>query len=104
MIRPLKNQVLVEVLPPDEQSAGGIVIPENVREGSKDEKKPVLKGRVLAIGPWRTTKAGFSILPDFQIGNTVVISPYRGTQVGKYVDGRMRLVKTEDVLAVLTQP
>lgn len=101
MIKPLRNQVLIEVLPPDDTTHGGIVIPEQIREGSKDEKKPVLKGRVLAIGPWRKTKQGLAVLPDFFAGQTVVISPYRGVQVGKYVSERMRLVRTEDVLAVI---
>jgi chaperonin GroES len=104
MIRPLKNQLLVEILPPDEASAGGVVIPESIREGSKDEKKPVLKGIVVAIGPWKTTKRGFSVLPDFFIGSTVVLSPYRGVQLGRRLGERMRMVKTEDVLAVLTPP
>lgn len=102
MLRPLTGQILLEILPPEETTNGGIHIPETSRDGAPDEKKSVLKGIVRAMGPWKKTKKGFGILPDFGIGAKVVVSPYRGTQVGKYVAERYRLVKSDDILAVLT--
>ena len=43
-LEPLQDYVLVECDPEKEKSAGGIVIPENV-------KAPLITGRVIATGP-----------------------------------------------------
>lgn len=102
MIRPLTNQVLIEVIPADATTHGGIVIPEDIREGSKDEKKHVVKAIVVAIGAWRKTKQGFAVLPEFAIGDTVLCSPYRGVKMTRNIGERYQLVKTQDILAVLS--
>ena len=101
MIRPLTNRVVIEVLPSDE-SSGGVVIPESSREGSPDQKKHVIKGIVRGIGPWRKTKQGFAILPDFKPGDTVLCSPYRGVKMTREIGERFQLVTVQDVLAVLS--
>jgi chaperonin GroES len=101
MIRPLTNQVLLEVLPPDEKSFGGIVIPETLRNGSPDDKKPPFKGIVVAIGPWRKTNQGLAVLPEFKRGDVVLCSPYRGHKLTRNIGERYQLVRTDDVLAVV---
>jgi co-chaperonin GroES (HSP10) len=100
-IRPLTGYALIEILPSDHESLGGILIPETSREGPINEKKPPWKGRVLALGSWSKTKSGYGILPDFGIGAIVLCSAYQGHRVGRYVGERMRLVKFDAVLAVI---
>lgn len=101
-VKPLTDQVLVEVLPPDTMTHGGISLPEICWDGSP-EKKPPFKAVVLAIGPWRKTKQGFAVLPPFGVGAKVLCSAYRGTQLTRNIGERYRLVKSDDVLAVVDE-
>jgi co-chaperonin GroES (HSP10) len=97
----MTNMVLIEVQPAANTTFGGVYLPENIREGSKDEKRPVVKAIVVAIGPWRKTRQGFSVLPDFAVGHTVLCSPYRGVKMTRNIGERYQLVRTDDVLAVI---
>lgn len=94
--------MLVEVLPPDDKTHGGLFLPDIAHDRIQGEKAKPIKGRVLAIGPWRKTKTGFAILPDFGIGALVVCSPYLGVKLGRTLGERHLLVRHEEVLAVLT--
>lgn len=67
------------------------------------EKAWPRKGKVLAIGAWRTTKAGFAILPDFKPGDTVLVNEYLGTKLTRNIGETYRLCRVDDVLAVLTE-
>jgi chaperonin GroES len=42
-IRPLHNQIVVKPFPPDDQSAGGIIVPDSFKERSN-------KATVVAVG------------------------------------------------------
>ena len=95
-IKPLTGQVLVELLPV-ELKEGSLFIPEQTNPLNK---KPVIRATVLAMGPWKKSKTGFGILPDFGVGATVYMSPHSGTTLE--IDGKrnFRLVKTSDILAI----
>lgn len=67
------------------------------------EKARPRKGVVIAIGAWRKTKQGFAILPDFQPGDTVLVSEYLGTKMTRNIGEQYRLCRIDDVLAVLTE-
>ena len=65
-MRILGNNCLLEALPAQERTAGGIVLlPENVTD-----KKQFW--RVLAVGLGRRNKKGVLIAPDFAVGQTVI--------------------------------
>lgn len=105
-IRPLQGQALVLLLPHDEKD-GSIVIPEIVNDAVPTHenmyvKKRHRKGIVQEIGPWKKTKTGLAILPDFKRGDTVVLNPYVGKQLTQGVDDHLRLVSVDDVIGVLT--
>lgn len=109
-IRPLTGQVLIEVLPTDNKTPGGIDLPEVVRvspdvvqEQSHDPQKPVPPniGIVRAIGPWPKLPNGMTLLPEFGVGARVAFNPYRGDQL-RYETKPLRLVRLDDVLAVLS--
>lgn len=103
-IRPLRNQVLVQLLPADTQTDSGIVLPDIAQDTPRGERAVPVKATVVAVGHWRTTINGLSILPDFKPGETVVVSQYVGTKLTRSLGANYRLCRVDDVLAVLTDP
>ena len=91
---PLSDRVVL--LPEDDGTdvtAGGVVIPDTGKE------KPQ-QGKVVAVGPGRTTDEGKTIAPAVSVGDLVVYSKYAGTEVKQ--DGQEYvIVRESDVLAVL---
>ena len=61
-LRPLGNQVLVEVLPEELTRDSGLTIPEVV-------KHPSCQGRIVACGP--------RVSPDLMPGDHVIFEPYQ---------------------------
>lgn len=87
-IKPLADRVLIKAAPAEEKTAGGIIIPDTVKE------KP-LQGEVLAVG--NGTKDEEMVL---KAGDTVLYGKYAGTEVE--LDGEKYLImRQSDVLAVL---
>ena len=91
-IRPLGDRVLVEPIEEKEQTVGGIIIPDAVKE------KP-MQGKVIAVGK-KTDKDGKEIAFDVKVGDTVLLPKYGGTEV-KLGDKKLQLVREEDLLGVL---
>ena len=105
-IVPLRGQVLVLLLPRDEK-IGEIFIPDTANDGKATRedmyvRRSARKGIVQAIGPWRMTKDGKAILPDFRKGQTVLLNDYVGQKLTHDVRDHLRLVKYDDVLGILT--
>ena len=97
-LRPLTGQCLVEILPENNLTDGGLVIPDSVKGKDGMGKLPPLKAKVWRLGPWPQKKGGLCVLPEFAPGDTVLCSPYTGTKLKRLSD-KFRLVKVEDVLA-----
>lgn len=102
-IKPLTNQVLIRLLPPDYNTPGGLVLPDIAADTPHGEKSAPRKGVVMAIGPWRKTEHGFSILPDFHVGQRVLVSEYSGTKLTRNIGENLRLCRVDDVLAVVEE-
>lgn len=94
MIRPLKGQVQVRLLPLQYE---GLIF----HEQPDGERMRPREAMVVAIGQWRTTKQGLSILPDFHVGQRVMVSEYLGTKLTREMGEDFRLCRIDDVLAVL---
>jgi chaperonin GroES len=91
-IKPLADRVLVEPLE-GETMKGGIIIPDTAKE------KPQ-QGKIVAVGPGRTSDDGKRIPPEVKKGDTVLYGKYSGTEVT--VEGKDYLILREsDVLAIL---
>jgi co-chaperonin GroES (HSP10) len=110
-VRPLTGYALVEILPSDTQSAGGIAFPdrhlspEEVQARHRDPmrlKPPPLQGIVRAIGAWPKLRNGMALMPEFGIGARVIIGPLAGLQMVRGVGERFRMVALEEVLAVVS--
>lgn len=90
---PLSDRVIIRPLPVEEQSKGGILIPENAKD------KPV-KGEVIAVGPgkWADFATSDKRIPmDLVIGDIVLYGKYVGTEVA--LDETLLVVKESDILA-----
>ena len=73
-IRPCLDLLVIETLPEDEVSKGGIIIPETARE------KPLV-GVVLAAGPGKVRKDGSLIPMDCKVGDWVAFSRYANMEM-----------------------
>lgn len=108
MIRPLTDQVLLRILPPEKYSSGGIEIPQR-RIGPAEQEQlnhmpeppPTDVGIVEAIGPWKSLANGMKVPPPFPPGAKVLVREGSGHKLRRDVGERLRLVHTDDILAVL---
>lgn len=109
-IKPLCGQVLIEVEKPPIQTAAGVALPgevslspEFIQDHHSNPEKPAKNhiGVVRAVGPWPKTRKGLLRMPEFGIGARVVFNPFRGTPMQRTVGERLRMVRQEDVMAVL---
>jgi chaperonin GroES len=73
-IKPLGDKVLVQPTSSGEMTAGGIALPETVKERPQE-------GKVIAVGPGRTLDSGEKSALPVQVGDTVIYSKYGGTEI-----------------------
>jgi chaperonin GroES len=90
-IRPLDDRIVVEALPAEEKTKGGIVLPEAAKE------KPQ-QGKVVAVGPGRLSRDGERIAPNLKKGDTVVYGKYSGTDV-KVEGTEYKIMRESEILA-----
>lgn len=92
-LRPLQDRIVVRRLDPESVSKGGIIIPENAKE------KP-MQAIVVAIGSGRLLDNGLREPIGCEIGDTVLIGKYQGTDIT--LDGeKLLVIKSDDVLGVV---
>ena len=94
-IRPLNDRILVQRVEGAKKTAGGIIIPDNVKE------KPV-EGNIVAVGPGKLNDVGERVALQVKEGDAVLFSKYGGTDVK--IDGENYLIMREDdVLGVIVE-
>lgn len=90
---PLGDKVVVKRLQAEEQTQGGILLPDSAQE------KPQ-QGRVLSVGDGRLLPDGSRTTPQISEGDRILFANYAGSEV--VVDDDELLVMSEDdILAVL---
>ena len=91
--RPLHDRVVVRRITPQEKSAGGIIIPDTVKE------KP-MEGEVIAAGPGARDENGSTVALDVKAGDRVLFGKWSGTEVK--LDGEELLImKESDIMGVV---
>ena len=91
--RPLHDRVVVKRIDAEEKSAGGIIIPDTVKE------KPS-QGEIVAVGPGGRDESGKITPMDVKAGDRVLFGKWSGTEVK--IDGTEYLImKESDVMGVL---
>ena len=91
--RPLHDRVVVRRLEQDATTAGGIIIPDTVKE------KP-MEGEVVAHGPGARSGDGVVHSLDVKTGDRVLFGKWSGTEIK--VDGEELLIMKEaDIMGVI---
>ncbi len=91
--RPLHDRVVVRRLNAEEKSAGGIIIPDTVKE------KP-MEGEVVAAGPGARNEQGAVQALDVKAGDRVLFGKWSGTEVK--IDGEELLImKESDIMGIV---
>ena len=93
--RPLHDRIVVKRIEAEEKTAGGIIIPDTVKE------KPS-QGEVIAVGPGGRDEAGKLIPIDIQVGDRVLFGKWSGTEVK--IDGEdLLIMKESDIFGVVEE-
>jgi len=92
-LKPLGDRVVVKPKGRDEQTRGGIILPDTAGE------KPQ-QGEVLSVGPGRRLDNGSLVELDLKVGDTVLFAKYSGTEF-KHEDADLLILNERDVLAVI---
>jgi chaperonin GroES len=93
--RPLHDRVVVTRIDAQAKTAGGILIPDTVKE------KPT-EGEVIAVGPGSRDESGKLIPIDLKEGDKVLFGKWSGTEVK--IDGVEYLImKESDIMGVIEQ-
>ncbi|MDP8290193.1 MAG: co-chaperone GroES [Candidatus Susulua stagnicola] len=91
--KPLGDRILLKQLDAKEQTKGGIVIPDTVKEKPQE-------GEIIAIGEGRKNPEGNIVPLSLKVGNKVLYGKYSGTEVS--IDGDDYLiVREDDVLGIV---
>jgi chaperonin GroES len=93
--RPLHDRIVIRRIEAEAKSAGGIIIPDTVKE------KPI-QGEVIAVGPGGRDEGGKRIPIELEAGDRVLFGKWSGTEV-KIDDDEYLIVKESDVMGVLVE-
>lgn len=92
-VKPLGDRVFVKVSEAEEQTAGGIILPDAAKE------KPQV-GEITAVGPGKRADDGSRQALDVKEGDKVLYSKYAGTDV-KLGGEEYVLLSEKDILAIV---
>jgi chaperonin GroES len=93
IVKPLRENVLIKRVEEENRTAGGIILPDTVKE------KPS-EGKIVAIGEGRVTQDGRVLPISVKVGDVVLFSKWTGTEIK--VDGEPHLIiKEGDILAII---
>ena len=92
-LRPLHDRVLVKRLESEAKTAGGIILPDTVKE------KPS-EGEILAVGTGIRGEDGKVTALDVKVGDKVLFGKWSGTEVK--IDGQDLLIMQEkDIMGII---
>lgn len=91
---PVSDRLIVRVLETEKVSAGGIIIPDNVRS---DHAASMVEALVLHVG--ETADMELDVFPE--AGDYVLITKYGGTMYKESDGSECRVIRGDDILATL---
>jgi chaperonin GroES len=92
-LRPLHDRVLIRHVAEEEETAGGIIIPDTAKE------KPT-EGEVVAAGPGARAEDGKIHRLDVKVGNRVLFSKWSGTEI-KLDGDELMIMKEADLMGIV---
>lgn len=93
-LQPLADRILVKVEEAEEQTAGGIILPDAAKDKS-------VVGEVVQVGCGRRSEDGTLQPIDVQVGDKVLYSKYAGTEI-KLNGADYMLLREQDILATVS--
>ena len=92
-IRPLLDRVVLKVIEDNEQTSGGIFIPDSAKEKSQ-------KGEVIAVGQGKALDSGEREPMDVKVGDVVLFAKYSGTDVTEKNE-TFKILSIKDILGIV---
>ena len=92
-LKPLGDRVVIKPSAAEEKTAGGIILPDTVKE------KPV-EGTVVAAGPGKVADDGKAIKMEVKVGDKVLFGKYSGQAV-KIKGEEYLVMREEDIMGVI---
>jgi len=93
-VKPLGDRVFIKISEKEEKTAGGIYLPDTVKE------KPQI-GEISAVGPGKLDDNGVRQPLEVKVGDKVLYSKYAGTDVKIGTDEYVLLAE-KDILAIVS--
>ncbi|MEJ2025098.1 MAG: co-chaperone GroES [Deltaproteobacteria bacterium] len=93
-VRPLHDRVIVKRVEEEEQTKGGIIIPDTAKE------KPI-EGKVVAVGSGKVLENGKKQPLEVKEGDRILFGKYAGTDIK--VDGEEHLIMREDDIIAIVE-
>ncbi|NQT28480.1 MAG: co-chaperone GroES [Candidatus Omnitrophica bacterium] len=91
--KPLGDRILLKQLEAKEQTKGGILIPDTVKEKPQE-------GEIIAVGEGKKNPEGKVVALSLKAGDKVLYGKYSGTEV--VIDGDDYLIiREDDVLGII---
>ncbi len=92
--KPLGARIVVErIEEQEERTAGGIIIPDTVKE------KPT-QGKVVAVGPGHRQDDGTIVPLEVKVGDRILFTKWGGNDV-KIGDTEYLIMKEDDILGIV---
>ena len=92
-VKPLADRVVVKPVDDNEQTKGGIIIPDTAKE------KP-MHGEVVEIGSGRTNEDGSKTPLEVKKGDKILYGKYSGTEVSIGNDEYL-IMRESDIFAII---
>ena len=86
-IKPLNDRVLVLRIDEEEETSGGIIIPDTAKEKPQE-------GKVIAVGSGKVNEKGERIPLDVKKNDRVLFGKFAGTEIK--IDGVQHIIMRED--------
>ena len=91
--RPLHDRVVVRRVEEDAKTAGGIIVPDTVKE------KP-MQGQIIAVGPGARDEQGKVNPLEVKAGDRILFGKWSGTEVK--IDGdELLIMKESDIMGIV---
>ena len=91
--RPLHDRVLVRRVAAEEKTAGGIIIPDTVKEKPQE-------GEVISVGSGTLNDKGELRALDVKAGDRILFGKWSGTEV-KLNGEELMIMKESDIMGIL---
>lgn len=92
-VKPLADRVVVKPSEAEEQTEGGIILPDTAQEKPQE-------GEIVAVGPGKKSDSGETVPMELKEGDSVIYGKYSGTEIN--IGGEDYLIMREsDILAIV---